>query len=97
MITVTKKFSVEPPPTKNILLYAKKLGFLDELQREDTYVVVRKRYQLNHIMELPANESTDDYPRRVLEVLEEFANMTEKDTLDVWSEIMDIEESNGNA
>jgi hypothetical protein len=97
MITVIKKFSVELPPSRNILLYAKKLGFLDELQREDTFVVVRKRYQLNHIMELPANELADDYPFRVLEVLEEFAGMTDKDTLDVWSEVMDIEGFDGNA
>lgn len=94
MITVTKKFSVEIPQPRSILEYAKKLGFMDEVEKQNSFLVVKKQQEINYIIELPANSSLDDYPRRVLEVLEEFSVITGNDTLRVWSDIMEIEDGN---
>lgn len=89
---VESRHSVEVPSSKQLIAYLRGHGYKTEIDVGDGDKWLGLRNHLGEILEVPLLEGADDYAKQVLWLLRHLADSQGKDTLTIWSDVMDFPE-----
>jgi hypothetical protein len=95
-IEVSVTFNVDLPSADQMVKYYKKLGFEYQLKHAprglaripDGYVLLRNR--LGHVVKVMVDETNVEYHAATKNAIENLATLQERNTFDVWYDIINV-------
>lgn len=94
-LRVIKFYDVENPAVNQIVSYLHSIGYTKTLDTEGDGYIALMNPSTKIVLEVPAKEEFLDYERRLQELFDDLARIQDKDTLGIWSDIVDFRAENG--